>query len=134
MGNDEDQIRRTLGEYSQCCDDGRFQEWSDLFAEDARLILAGQTTEGRGAIRALMEAIQPEGARGRHITSHSLVDVDGDTATASTDYLFVRPTPDGLTLVATGRYHDQLIRDGSRWRFRQRAISLLGPPAGDADG
>ncbi len=62
MGNDEDQVRRTLGEYSQWLDDGRFEEWSDLFAEDARLVLAGKPTEGRAAIRALMEAIQPDGA------------------------------------------------------------------------
>jgi len=59
-----------------------------------------------------------------------LVEVDGDTAVAHTDYLFVRAGSEGLALVATGRYHDQLVRDGSRWRFRRREISLLGPPDG----
>ena len=51
MGEDEDQIRRTLSEYSQRCDDGRFDEWADLFTEDARFVLSGQVTEGRDSIR-----------------------------------------------------------------------------------
>ena len=39
---------------------------------------------------------QADGRRGMHVTSNSLVDVDGDgTATAATDYLFVRPTDGG---------------------------------------
>ena len=58
----------------------------------------------------------------------------GETATAQTDYLFVRPTGSGLALVATGRYHDRLVRDSDRWRFQAREITLLEPydgPAGD---
>lgn len=128
VGDDEDQVRRTIAAYSQHCDDGRFDQWSDLFAADAHLVLGGQTTEGRDDIRRYMESVQPPEARGKHITSNSLVEVDGDTAVARTDYLFVRPGAEGLTMVATGRYHDQLVRDGSRWRFRRREITLLGLP------
>jgi hypothetical protein len=87
---------------------------------------------GRDDIRAFMEEVQPPEGRGKHITANSLVDVDGGTATAHTDYLFVRPTGQGLVPIATGRYHDALVRHGARWRFRQREITLLGPPAGAA--
>jgi hypothetical protein len=80
-----------------------------------------------------MEQVQPPEGRGKHITANSLVDVDGDGATARTDYLFVRPTAAGLIPVATGRYHDELVRDGGRWRFRQRRITLLGPPRESGD-
>jgi uncharacterized protein (TIGR02246 family) len=130
VGDDEDQVRRTLADYSQWCDDGRFDLWADLFTEDARLLVAGQSTEGRQVIRQYMEKVQHPGARGKHITANTLVDVDGDTATAATDYLFVRSTPGGLELIAAGRYHDLLVRDHDRWRFRQREITLLGPPGG----
>jgi uncharacterized protein (TIGR02246 family) len=130
VGKDEDQVRRTIAAYSQHCDDGRFDQWSDLFADDAHLVFAGRTTEGRDHIRRYMESVQPPEARGKHITSHSLVEVDGDIAVAHTDYLFVRSGSEGLALVATGRYHDQLVRDGSRWRFRRREISMLGQPDG----
>lgn len=130
MGDDEEQVRRTLAGYSQYLDDGDFERWIELFTEDARLLFAGRTTVGRPAIRRYMEQVQPPESRGKHITANILVDVDGDTATAHTDYLFVRnATGEGLVLVATGRYRDDLIRDGDRWRFRQREISLLGPLA-----
>jgi len=130
VGDDEDQVRRTIAAYSQHCDDGRFDQWSDLFTDDARLVVAGRTTDGRDDIRSYMESVQPPEARGKHITANCLVEVDGDAAVARTDYLFVRAQPEGLTLVATGRYLDQLVRDGSRWRFRQREITLLGPTGG----
>ena len=133
VGDDEDQVRRTLAGYSQYLDDGDFDRWIELFTEDARLLFAGRATEGRAGIRTYMEQVQPPEGRGKHITSNILVDVDGDNAAAHTDYLFVRPTSGGLVPIATGRYHDQLVRDGDRWRFRQREITLLGPP-GEGSG
>jgi uncharacterized protein (TIGR02246 family) len=132
VGDDEDQVRRTLACYCQYLDDGDFDRWVELFCEDALLLFAGRTSEGRASIRKYMEQVQPPEGRGKHITANILVDVDRDTATARTDYLFVRPTAQGLVLMATGRYHDQLVRDGDRWRFRQREITLLGPTAGEA--
>jgi uncharacterized protein (TIGR02246 family) len=127
LGDDEDQVRRTLSRYCQYLDDGDFDRWIELFSDDAVLHFAGRSSEGRAAIRAFMETVQPPEGRGKHITANSLVDVDGDGATARTDYLFVHPTAGGLVPVATGRYHDELVRDGDRWRFRQRRITLLGP-------
>jgi uncharacterized protein (TIGR02246 family) len=136
VGEDEQQIRRTLGEYSQRLDDGRFDEWSDLFADDARLVLMGRVTEGRDAIRNYMMTVQGEGRRGMHVTTNSLIEVDGesDGATATTDYLFVRPTAEGIGVVAAGRYLDQLVRHDGRWRFQVREITLLTAAKASSDG
>lgn len=134
MGEDEQQIRRTLGQYSQLLDDGRFDRWSDLFAEDARLVLLGQVIGGRDAIRKYMMTVQGEGRRGMHVTTNSLIDVDGDGATATTDYLFVRPTAEGVGIVAAGRYLDQLVRHYDRWRFQVREITLLTAAEARSDG
>ena len=41
------------------------------------------------------------------------------------------PPPEGPTIVAAGRYHDRLVRDGRGWRFRERAITMLGAAEGD---
>ena len=163
MREDEEAIRRTLGEYSQHCDDGRFDEWAELFTADARLVVAGPfrrmpaylidiliriaalfiagfairllgVAGGRDAIKEYMMTVQAAGRRGMHVTTNSLVDVDGDTATTTTDYLFVRPTTDGLAIIAAGRYHDHLVRDEARWRFRERSITMLSAAAGGTDG
>jgi uncharacterized protein (TIGR02246 family) len=132
VGDDEDQVTRTLARYCQYLDDGDFDRWVELFTEDARLLFAGLTSEGRPDIRAFMEQVQPPEGRGKHITANALVDVDGDSASAHTDYLFLRPTAEGLVPVATGRYHDELVRDGEGWRFRRREITLLRPHEGQA--
>ena len=135
MADDEHQILRTLAEYGQWCDDGRFDEWSGLFTDDARLVVAGQTTEGRDAITAYMSTVQADGRRGMHVTSNAVVDLNGDgTATAASDYLFVRPTDSGPVIVAAGRYRDELVHDGDRWRFRSRTISILSRQGGVGDG
>lgn len=134
MRDDEDRIRSTLSEYSQRCDDGRFEEWAALFTEDARFVMAGNVTEGRDAIRKYMEKVQPPGSRGKHVTTNSLIDVDGDTATAATDYLFVRPTDGGIAIIAAGRYYDRLVRDGTEWRFHEREITMVGDPPRTSNG
>jgi uncharacterized protein (TIGR02246 family) len=136
VGEDEDRIRRTLSEYSQHFDDGRLDAWADLFTEDARFVVAGKVTEGRAAIRGYMASVHAAGGRGMHVTTNSLVDVDvdGDTAKATTDYLYVRPTADGLAIIAAGRYHDRLVRDGTAWQFRERAISMLTAEPPSTDG
>ena len=92
MTEDQDQIRRTLAEYCQLLDDGQFDQWADLFTEDARLVLLGKVTTGRDAIRDYMMGVQPDGSRGLHMTANSVVDADGDSATATTDYMFLRPS------------------------------------------
>ncbi|MGO8872124.1 MAG: nuclear transport factor 2 family protein [Acidimicrobiales bacterium] len=121
-----EQIRRTLGQYGQWLDDGLFDEWAELFTDDARLIFGDQVTEGRRAIREYIMTVQAAGSRGLHVTTNSLIDVDGGSASATTDYVFVRPTPQGLGIIAAGRYHDRLVRDGGRWRFCERTITMLG--------
>lgn len=130
MSDDVEQIRRTLGEYSRLCDDGRFDEFADLFTADARLLMLGEEIEGNDAIAATMASVQPDGARGLHMTANPLVDIDGAEATATTDYLFVRPAVDGLAVVAAGRYYDRLRRDEDRWRFSERRITLMGRDGG----
>ncbi len=131
---DEEQILRTLSEYSLRCDDGRFDELVALFTEDAALVFGDTAHRGRPAIHAYLADVQGDGRRGKHLTANSVVEVDGDAATAVTDYLFVRPTPDGLAMVAAGRYLDDLVHDGGVWRFRRRTITLLTGPDAAGDG
>ena len=130
----QDQIRRTLADYCQLLDDGRFDQWADLFTEDARLVLLGKVTTGRDAIRDYMMEVQPDGSRGLHMTANSVVDADGDSATATTDYMFLRPSGTGLAIIAAGHYHDRLVRDKIRWRFAERGITMLAAPEKSGDG
>ena len=127
MGDAGDRIRNTIARYSQLCDDGRFDEWSNLFTSDARFHVMGRTHEGPAAIRSFIEAGQPPERRGRHVVTNTVLDVDdlNGTARGWTDYLFVDPA---FSITNLGRYHDELVLDRSdaQWRFSLREIVFLG--------
>ena len=124
----EEGIRRLLAEYCQLCDDGCFDEWADLYVEDATFTVMGRTYRSRDEIRAFMHEAQPADRRGKHVAINPLIDVapDGLSATAATDYIFVARTADGLAVTSAGRYHDRLVRDADRWRFAERRIAFMG--------
>jgi 3-phenylpropionate/cinnamic acid dioxygenase small subunit len=123
-----DAIRRTLAAYCQLLDDGRFDEWVEVFTEDVALAVMGQTAHGRDAVRAFIEPVQGPEVRGRHMLSEPLIAVDpsGDRASVTTDYCFLARD---LTVMSAGRYHDVFVRhadEPDRWRIAQREIVFLG--------
>jgi ketosteroid isomerase-like protein len=126
---DED-VARTLALYCQLCDDGRFDEWAQLFMEDARFTVLGNTHTGRETIKAWIEQAQPPELRGKHFLGQSVIDIDegGDTASGVTDYTFVNGTRDGgYKITSAGRYYDTFVRSGDgRWQFKTREIRFLG--------
>lgn len=135
----EEDIRRTIARYCMLCDEGRFDEWGELFTADARFHVLGDTHEGRAAIQSFIEAAQPEPARGKHVTTNVLIQVDSWNGTAAvwTDYVFVDRTG---RITSQGRYHDLMERGGDKmWRFTLREIVMRGgtpeltevPPARD---
>lgn len=116
-------IRRTLAEYCQHLDDGRFEEWAQVFSDDVTFAVMGQVAHGRDEVRRLVEPNQQTDSRGRHLLSEPLITVEGDRATATTDYCFVSSA---LQVLSAGRYHDVLVRDDDRWRISVREIVFVG--------
>lgn len=122
----EELVRRTLARYCLLCDDGRFDEWADLFTTDTRFHVMGHTHVGRAAAKAFIEAGQPPERRGTHVVANPLVLVadDGASARSWSDYVFLDRSG---TVTNTGRYHDHLVlgNDGV-WRFSLREIVFAG--------
>jgi uncharacterized protein (TIGR02246 family) len=125
-------IRRLLAEYCHAYDDGRADDFAALFTEDAEFRVFGTTRNGRREIRDTIGRQQPGMPPGQHVTYNSVIDVDpdGETARASTDFLYLRKEANGHVITAAGRYHDRLVRNADRWRFGRRTIVFLGeaPP------
>lgn len=128
---DEEGIRRTLALYCQLCDDGRFDEWAQLYAEDAVFKVMGDVYQGPEAIKGFIAQAQPEGRRGKHVAVNPLIEVDGDAARAWTDYIWVGPGTGQFPVTNVGRYHDRLVNRDGRWLFVERQIVFMGeePPA-----
>ena len=65
--------------------------------------------------------------RSVHVSSNPVIDVDGRTATAETEFVVLQRDEDGRARVAlVGRYRDRLRKnDDGRWVFVQRTgVSL----------
>ena len=122
---DERAITRVLAEYCHLVDDGNVEALLDRFTDEAIFEFGGRETVGRAALAAYFAATALPEHRGKHITANIVVDVDGDRATAASDFVFLKKTTDGLSPRLTGRYLDDLRRIDGRWRVSRRAVALL---------
>jgi hypothetical protein len=123
--SDTDAIRQTLARYWQFLDDRREREWVDLFADGAVLRYEGTEASSRDALEAIAADLRHyEG--GKHLTSNEIIDVDGDSAAAHSDIVFLVPDGDNVKVRFYGRCEDTLRRVGAQWRFTSRTITFQG--------
>ncbi|HLY81558.1 MAG TPA: nuclear transport factor 2 family protein [Acidimicrobiales bacterium] len=135
-------IRDVLERYMRYNDDLAADRIAELFDEDARFQVMGKVHVGREAIRAMFNRDganrPPWTAAGElftqpasiHISSNPVIDIDGDTASAESDFLVVRRDPGGRARsVLVGRYRDRLRRlDDGRWVIYTRTgVSVARP-------
>jgi uncharacterized protein (TIGR02246 family) len=119
-------IRRLIAIYAQLLDSRRLEEWGELFAPDAVFQVWGKTWRGRREIVAGIGGMQPE-FPGKHVCLVPVIDLQGvERARAWTDLSAFASSPDGISVATIGRYHDELIFHGDRWRFARRAVVMAG--------
>jgi uncharacterized protein (TIGR02246 family) len=120
---DSDAVKNLIGRFAQLTDDGDFESRAQLYADDGVFVgFDGSEHRGRAAIRELFEKLTPPTRTGKHITGNASVTVDGDRASASTDYVFFRLAEDGIAVLSTGRYQDEFVRGPDGWLFSSRRI------------
>ena len=133
-------IRDLVARYNAAGDAGRFDEMLALFCDDAVMEIDGTVYDGKTAIRGLFEgAASRTGGDGggatarfiRHFTATHQIDVDGPTEARGRSYYQVL-TDQGLD--HWGRYVDRYRKDGDRWRFAHRKVTVdAAIPGGWAD-
>jgi hypothetical protein len=125
-------------DYSYYADTGQMEVWSQLFAEDAELVVAGVAQSGRAAI--LKSVSGPRGEiQSIHAISNVRIDVVSPTEAAGSVYItaYMAPKTNGAATMATiapavvGIYEDAYRKTAEGWRFARRAFRPLisGPPA-----
>jgi hypothetical protein len=98
-----------------------------LFTIDAELVLADRTVSGVDAIVASYEAFfaSPRVSR-HHVTNIEVASVT-ETELDVRAYLVAVSERAGNVSLASGTYHDHLVRSGPDWRIRRQRISLEVP-------
>lgn len=116
----EEGIRRTLANYCRLFDSKQWDALGDLFAEHATITSRRGTFRGRAEVARDLKGALTDDYHGTLFTSNSLIAVDGDTATAFSDFLAVEDTK----ILAIGTYADTFVRSGDDWRFTSKEIRL----------
>jgi SnoaL-like domain len=111
-------IRGLLAAYALALDAGDVDGCVQLFTADAEFLVYGRTFAGHDGIGTMFR----DAPRGLHLTGVSRIDVDGDTATARSQVLFVRA---GDLQLRPALYDDELVRAGAQWRFRRRRCRFV---------
>ena len=57
-----------------------------------------------------------------HLTTNIVIDLDGATATARSNWVLVQNSADGPVIGSGGGYADRLAKVDGRWLFRHRTI------------
>jgi uncharacterized protein (TIGR02246 family) len=124
---EERAIERVLALYRMLLDDRRLDAWGELFAEDSSWIVPGAAFHGRAAIVEAVGGMQPpHPGWAKHLAFPAVVDVTSPTtALAWSDFTaFVRAADGTWSVAAAGRYYDELVNEGGRWRFKARRTDL----------
>ncbi|MEW9855438.1 nuclear transport factor 2 family protein [Novosphingobium sp. M1R2S20] len=129
LGTPEDQIRKALAEYCHHTDTGDYDRWVGLFVEDGAFHMFGRSHVGHPALRAFIEDDQPPHRRGLHLTTDSVIELEGGTAKVLSNFIFIASGDSAAVVVAAGRYHDVLVSRNGRWLFQEREAVLVGPTA-----
>src|SRR5690606_10281680 len=101
--------------------------YASLFASDGVWTGGFGSATGPAAIQAMLEKNlgKPEAGfinkSNFHLVTTEVVDVDGDTATARSRYMFYTASPDNRPVTAmAGRYVDHFVRENGAWKIKTR--------------
>lgn len=123
----EDMVTRYYGNFGR---QDAAEDFGAFYTEDAVFDVNGIVSEGREAIEAFYaesaeEADAPAAQGTFHmLISNPVIDVDGDTATASFFWTGVINTgiQEPPQLLEQGREYDLLVRQDGEWRIKKRVV------------
>lgn len=131
---DEKQIHEVLALYGEHLDAKDYAGYASLFAAGGVSTTGLGSATGPSAIEALLVKNLGEVAPGYvnkerfHLMTTMIADVSGDTAIARSRYTVFAASPQGRPeAVHTGRYADELVREGGRWKIANRTSTGVIP-------
>lgn len=123
---DRDEILNLMAAYCHIYDDGRIEEWAELFRHGSYTFM-GKKFQGQ----ELLDWIVPVTVRGgvRHVNFNIAIHIDGDKATAKSDFVTVARDVTGVLKADNpesvwGRYDDEFEKVNGKWRFVARVDTL----------
>jgi ketosteroid isomerase-like protein len=117
------------GDYPRALDASDWDAYVATYAEDGELVLLGNSSKGRAAIKSFLAA-QPAGAHVIHVISNLSYTINGDSATGGAYWQDIGNVNGAPGVVVAGHYDDSLRKVNGAWKFTKRSIVIDFPPAG----
>ncbi len=123
---DREEIRALILAYGTAHDHRDYRTFASLFAANGEWVGGMGTAKGPQAIFELMDKTighhpMPNGSGTYHVLTNDDIKIDGDTAAATTKWIYITPGDDGAPkLVFLGHYNDKFVRENGRWKFLRR--------------
>ena len=128
---DKEEINNVLINYGRALDSRDFKTYASLFTKDGSW--SGGTGSVTGGPQAIYDFMTKNLGGGRnggtprpigfgpsyHIMSSPKIEINGDTATASSRWAFVTAAR-GPGIQVAGRYEDTLVREDGVWKIKSR--------------
>ena len=127
---DREAIRDLILAYGAAHDGRDYRTFASLFARDGEWVGGLGTAKGPEAIFELMNRTighnpRPEGSGTFHLMTNERIRIDGDSASARTQWLYLAPGDDRAPrMVYLGHYDDQFVREDGQWKFLRREAPL----------
>lgn len=139
MVSDERQILNLLHTYCELQDAGDLEAVAELFRH-ATYGVPGSISitdydEHLATTRAQVRIYEDGTTRTHHVTSNTILDIDGLEAKSRSYFTVFQATSEmPLQPIIAGQYHDRFEKVDGSWRFSERAIHsrLLGDLSGHA--
>lgn len=129
---DKEEIRTLLLDYGRTLDARDLQAYSELFAKDGEWIGGFGSVKGRAELFEFMKknvGTGPNRGNTYHLLTNFVINVNGNTATASSRWSYVIGNADKKPVLEhSGRYEDTLVREDGRWKFQKRIVFNDLPP------
>jgi hypothetical protein len=123
---DRHEILELAARYNRAADGTDVPALFEVFSDDAVVEMHGGA-DGPAVFsgEALAQLVAPYAGQRVHLTTDSIVFLDGDRAThQSTLLLCTRSKKRGVAALFTGRYDDELVRTTRGWRFSRRLVRV----------
>jgi 3-phenylpropionate/cinnamic acid dioxygenase small subunit len=114
---DKHAIRELLDEYCLRLEVNTFEEWLDLFTEDAVYEVYRKVLNGREDIAALLS----KAPHGVHLGGAMRIALNGDTAETIQNYVFIG---DDDSFSNNGWYYRTVVRTAAGWRIAHTRVKF----------
>ena len=114
-------VMTAIAQYNHAVDDGRTDDAVATYCADGSCDIPGLGAhEGHDGLRAAYALVEPRGPQRHLVSGTHITDWSADRATAVSDFAFLVKRDKTWSIMLTGRYDDELCRDGAGWKFHRR--------------